>query len=291
MNYKLIRTGKGLFTGGAQAGGKDSCGGGVIGNDIHIFGGTDNANTFNSHFKSTDGGQTFIALANAPWADRNEMGYVSANGKIYIWGGKSSGGANYNDSWYYNGVTWVQITAAMTGFGARQLFTFFYKDGYFYTIGGGVDGIIKSADLITWTTVTPTLPASISAVVKAACCVFKGAVYLTGGDSPGSSSLWKSTDNGVTWTPVLTDATMFPYEWNMLGANDEVMLFIKGTNGAANQFGSYVSYDGATFEQLLYNHEVTHAATVFTSADRSKIWIVQGNSFTGSCWKLVNVTA
>jgi hypothetical protein len=285
MIYKLRRKGTGLFTGGTQGGGKDSCSGGVIGTDIHVFAGTDNSSVFNSHFKSTDGGKSFTALANAPWAARNECGYASVGGTIYMWGGKA--GSVFSDSWKYTNVGgWQQISSSMTGFGGAMIFAFCYGDGYFYTIGGGLSVTLRSADLITWET-RGALPLAIAGVSMATACYFKGAIYLCGGNM-NSTKMYKSTDGGLTWA-IVADNAIFNYLWCNLSACDNVMMYTKGTTGSQNQYGSYLSQDGVNWTKLSYCHEPTHAPTSFASSDNTKIYMAQGNGFQGSCWELSRI--
>jgi hypothetical protein len=261
MEFRLRRTSTGEFIDNSDDGNL-----GYIGTDIYAFNGTNNVTVFNHVYKSTDLGENWVQLADADWSERNASGTASVGGVIKLWGGNDMGGV-LQDSWEFDGTTYTQISAAMTGHN-RQSFAFGYKDGVYYSIGGvGQNNIISSTDLDAWTQVS-ALPTSLQNNGGMTACIWNGVWYIMSGQNSTSSvypgELWKSEDDLVTLELVLTDE-LFEGKWNNMEAIDGALFFVRGHNSVlgGNQKGCYYCEDDPSvignWKRLNYEIPATHA--------------------------------
>jgi len=140
--------------------------------------------------------------------------FYNDNGRLIQIGGWKGPSASHNEQWYSdnNGLTWTQ--AANAAFCERHTFGFVKKGSFFYVIGGddqncpsGRDEVWKSAttDGLTWTLVTNT--AAFGNRIVSDCAVKGSEIFLFGGQLSGAVpapllDVWKSADNGTTWTNV-----------------------------------------------------------------------------------------
>ena len=141
-----------------------------------------------------------------------------------------------------------------------------------------LSGEIKTIDTSTETLITNTT--SIGARGGFAIVNYNDDLYLTGG-TDGSSyfdDVWKSTDNGSTWSLISTGAFSTVSGHQMI-VFDNKMFIIGGTiNGAMDQPFVYSSTDGVSWTNLgaLPHGGVSNfSSTVFNN----KIWISGGYSY------------
>lgn len=297
---------------------KDAGGALAFGNEIHRFGGTDNAqgvgnnSVFNDGYKSIDGGRTFTHYT-APWVRRNEMCCAQSETKNstprgYMWGGNgttvgenpSDGAFNgtrwYADSWYCDSTGWHQITSTMTGFEGMGFAYegFLSEDGYFYTFAGesvtdniSTGQIIKSSDLINWTPHS-MLPESLRGWGRFAACEWKG-VWLLAGGYDQQNQFWVSRDKGQTWALRDKNQNLYDNRWPELKACKNFAVYRRGTdeNNPIGLTGSYYIDDIDTLQlkRLPYEMEGTHASNMFESADKESVFACDGNMHT-TLWKV-----
>jgi len=97
--------------------GRDGLGLLSLGDDLHLLGGWNPTAwpldpTVNEHWRSSDNGQTWTQLANAPWDGRHSAGWIKHKGKLHVLGGDTQKGHYQKDCWRYDAVNgWVQSTA------------------------------------------------------------------------------------------------------------------------------------------------------------------------------------
>jgi hypothetical protein len=156
--------------------------------------------------------------ASAGWSAR---GYFSSvvlpDGSIILTGGRDTSGNNLNDVWQSpdNGATWEQVTAH-AGWTPRLVHcTVALPDGSIVLIGGadstGVTNDVwrSTDDGATWMRMTAhagwTPRESLSSVAMP-----DGSIIVSGGTLPGGytqfNDIWRSTDEGATWTEVTSHA-------------------------------------------------------------------------------------
>jgi hypothetical protein len=155
---------------------------------------------------------------NAGWTPRAYFSsVVMPDGTIVLMGGRDAGGNNLNDVWRSldNGATWEQVTAH-AGWTARVVHSSVaLPDGSIVLIGGSystgvTSDVWRSKDGgATWTLMTThgrwTPRESLSSVAMP-----DGSIIVSGGTLPGGytqfNDVWRSTDQGATWTEVTAHA-------------------------------------------------------------------------------------
>ncbi len=174
----------------------------------------------NDVWRSTDYGATWTRMtASAGWSPRQPyISVVLPDASILLMGGCDYGNSGnvYNDVWMSadNGASWTQMTAS-AGWSPRHSFSsLVMPDGSVILMGGseGTDDqnkndVWRSTDYgATWTLVNAgaawTVNKGHGSVVMP-----DGSIVLMGGDAANSVStinhnVWRSTDNGTTWTLV-----------------------------------------------------------------------------------------
>ena len=171
------------------------------GADQDIWRSNDLGSTWSQVTSLTDFGSTFGHAS------------VVVGNRVYVIGG-FQGSNNANSVWRsaatVGGTGWTQV-ATGTRFSARRNHSAVVLDGAIYVIGGfNQDDVWKSTDQgVTWTQVAAG--ARFSARNEHTSAALSGVLYVIGGfetstdpATPGTSQndVWKSTDQGVTWTNV-----------------------------------------------------------------------------------------
>jgi N-acetylneuraminic acid mutarotase len=244
----------------------------------------------NDFWKSTDEGKTWVQLADAPFTPRHTHGAGVLNNKLYVWGGDGN-----TDVWYYDAVTnpatptWTQVTTDWgPDLGVRNQFVSCIHNGYIY-VGLGEDkehsNFYRSQDGLNWTLVGDSLLFDdLMGRGRASMKSLNGALYIVGGGqfkgggSPHKlySTVWRSTDEGVTWKKMVTKNDRLKTLWGNLAVMDGYMFFIRGSNEiGANTKGILYSSDGFTWKELNYAIFPRHATSVW--GEGNKIYIAAGN--------------
>jgi PKD repeat protein len=196
-----------------------------------------NGNFKNDVWRSTDKGATWTQLtASAEWSVRaGHSSVVMPDGSIVLMGGGlENGSSSRNDVWRSTdkGATWTQMTAS-AGWSARVMHSSVVMlDGSIVLMGGGGSGIgggwkndvWRSTDKgATWTQLTASAEWSVR-TGHTSVVMPDGSIVLMGGsleNSLGSSrnDVWRSTDNGATWTQMTASA-----EWTERGGHTSVVM-------------------------------------------------------------------
>jgi hypothetical protein len=185
---------------------------------IVLMGG-DDGNLKNDVWRSTDNGATWTQqTAHAGWTPRSLPRSVAMpDGSIVLIGGDDG---NYkNDVWRStdNGVTWT-LQNASAGWTLKETFsTVVMPDGSIIVSGGGLPGgyiqfndVWRSTDNgATWTQQTASAGWG-KRTGHSSVAMPDGSIVLTGGFSFSHggcwNDVWRSTDNGATWTQQTADA-------------------------------------------------------------------------------------
>lgn len=185
----------------------DNTGGGEA---MWILGGGGSSGIYNDVWKSYDGINWTLVLANAPWQKRGEHTSVVFDNKMWVMGGNANG-ANYEeDVWSSpDGINWT-LENANAPWGPRTLHSSVVFDGKIWVFGGriGIFGSIfdfdtwSSPDGVNWNLVSTNVP-FISERNALASIVYDNKMWVVGGhnDISGADNndVYSSVD-GVNWT-------------------------------------------------------------------------------------------
>jgi PKD repeat protein/type II secretory pathway component GspD/PulD (secretin) len=219
---------------------------------IVLMGGFDYAGHLkNDVWRSTDNGATWTEMtASAEWSARSDhTSVVLPDGSIVLMGGG-------NDVWRStdNGATWTEMTASAEWSGRAGHTSVVLPDGSIVLMGGNVGSYFHKNDVwrstdngATWTEMTGSAEWSGRAG-HTSVVLPDGSIVLMGGKEygrPGKNDVWRSTDNGATWTEMTANA-----EWSGRAAHTSVVL----------PDGSIVlmSGEGVTYQ---YEHDVWRLET------------------------------
>jgi hypothetical protein len=175
---------------------------------LYVMGGmtdsTDATTCLNDVWRSTDGGVTWVQLANAPWAPRglvnSGQGLPVFDGKLWLMGGGTytnvPAGNLYNDVWSFDGAVWTLVSAAAS-WSARQYHATFLFEEKLWVVNGVTDFIgtnngeaWSSPDGVTWIeqVFTPWRPSHADGVVVISDRVVVG---------PGNGQIGSPIDPGT----------------------------------------------------------------------------------------------
>ncbi len=179
---------------------------------IVVMGGYSNV-VKNDVWRSTDNGATWTQMTDdAEWPARAWSSSVAMpDGSIVLMGGclENSYG---NDVWRStdNGATWTQMTddagwSARSGHSSVAL-----PDGSIVVMGGAKNDVWRSTDNgATWTQMTDDAGWS-AREGHSSVALPDGSIVFMGGDDVSDGGIendvWRSTDNGATWTQMTDDA-------------------------------------------------------------------------------------
>jgi hypothetical protein len=185
---------------------------------IVLMGGGNGITLFNDVWRSTDNGATWTQMtASAGWSARWFHSSVAMpDGSIVLMGG-FSGSSHKNDVWLSTdkGVTWTQQTAS-AGWPPRVSHSSVAMPDGSIVLMGGDDGssnykndVWRSTDNgVTWIQMTANAGWS-PRVSHSSVAMPDGSIVLMGGWERSwnfQNDVWRSTDNGVTWTQMTANA-------------------------------------------------------------------------------------
>lgn len=223
------------------------------------------------------------ASSGGTWGPMDGSSILFLDDTAYLIGGWA--GASYNDDWASGtttnlvykstnfGVSWTKVrdhdlTPDATHFSPRHTFNSFVHNvggtDYMYIIGGDpfdtTTDVRRSTDGITWTKINSgTLP--FDGVFLTSAGVLSGDIYVVGGTTTlepagHNNNVWKSTDDGVTfslvgtapWTKRSTVDRLVPFDsklWLISGGQ------YSATPSSRVYFNDVWSFDGTTWTEVL----------------------------------------
>jgi PKD repeat protein len=182
---------------------------------ILLMGGMDSSWQYKRDvWRSTDKGSSWVEVtSNAPWFERaGHSSVVLPDGSIVLMGGRSN--VPVNDTWRStdNGATWTSMSVRGDWQARDGQSSIVLPDGSIILMGGfGVEGDVwRSSDYgATWTLVTAN-PEWTRRAIHGSVVLPDGSILLIGGfdqtENHEKNDIWRSTDNGTTWTCITTDA-------------------------------------------------------------------------------------
>ena len=261
-----------------------------------------------------------VAVANAvsPWiqmtsgagwvARESPSGVAMPDGSIVLMGGQDSSGKLKNDVWQStdNGATWKQMTPS-AGWSPRWTHSsVVMPDGSIVLMGGREltgdrNDVWRSTDNgATWTLMTASAGWSARMQHSSVAMPDGSIVLMGGGDSTNGwkNDVWRSTDNGATWTLMTASAI-----WSARSGHSSVAI----PDGSIVLMGGYSGHgfndvwrstdNGNTWTRLTKNAEWsprwTHSSVMMRDGSivlmggysDSKNWKNDVWRFTPSGWK------
>jgi len=206
----------------------------------------DGSSISNDVWRSTDNGVTWTKMtASAGWSARSyQSTVVMPDGSIVLMGGAASSGLK-NDVWRSTdeGATWTQVTAS-AGWSARSYpSSVVMPDGCIILAGGedstGVkNDVWRSTDNgATWTQVNANAGWA-PRYGHSSVAMPDGSIVLMGGFDglvTDMNDVWRSTDEGATWTQVTASAGWTPrYGHSSVVMPDGSIVLAGGGDGGLN---------------------------------------------------------
>lgn len=252
-------------------------------------------------WQSTDSGVTWTLVGSAPWSKRHSFSYCLMNEYIYVWGGDNIYG-QLKDIWRFSdSAGWEQVTSdwGTTG-GNRLLQAGCAHKGELYMAGGqesysaptnNFTNIVKWNGA-TWTSVG-TLPISyfstgVMLSDGVSLFIIGGGQYLNTGHVNLNNDVYKSADDGVTWTNVGSLSNgMTGVMYCGAALFDNKIFYINGYSPTApigNTQGVWWAKREVDYWVKVGNNDLTHAMGISNPVD-DHFYIVSGND-KKSVWKI-----
>jgi len=259
-----------------------------------------------------------LVNATAGWTPRDaHSSVVLPDGSIVLSGGYDNGVGVKNDVWRStdNGATWSLMNAS-AGWTPRYFHSSVaVPDGSIVLLGGYADGswkndVWRSTDNgATWSLMNTT-PGWAGRCYHSSVMMPDGSIVLLGGQVSGGgykNDVWRSTDNGATWTLMNASAGWSPrYEHTSVTMPDGSIVLSGGYAGGIGTNDVWRSTDnGATWTQVTghagwaarYGHTsvaMPDGSVVLMGGETSSTHLkndVWRSIDTGATWTQVNASA
>jgi N-acetylneuraminic acid mutarotase len=218
----------------------------------------------NEVWRSKDDGATWTEMtAHAEWAPTSgsQHSVVKPNGKIVLIGGGGIGGGvlSANETWQStdDGTTWMLITANPEGLSSLS------GDGFVATQDGSIvllkNGYPNSSvwrstdDGVTWTEMTAHAEWSIGhGGGESVVAMPDGSIILMGGSNYNDreqleyfNDMWRSTDDGATWTEMTAHAEWSGRTGESVVAMPDGSIILMGGSGSGGVMNDVWRYTPA----------------------------------------------
>jgi hypothetical protein len=223
----------------------------------------------NDVWRSTDNGANWTQQTpSAAWSARYAHSSVAMpDGSIVLMGGWDVSSNRKNDVWRStdNGVTWTQVTPSAGWSERASHSSVVMPDGSIVLIGGEDDAgfkndVWRSTDNgATWTQQTANAGWSARSLFSSVAMP-DGNLVLMGGTTSSSGSglndVWKSIDNGATWTQMTPSAAWSARAFHSSVAMPDGSIVLMGGNGDGVNYTNDTwrsTNNGATWTQMAAN--------------------------------------
>jgi len=238
----------------------------------------------NEVYSSTDGATWTLRTTTGIFSARDNFAAAVLNGKIYVIGGNTAGGAVGDLYSSTDGVTW-QLVSTSTALPARYGHTAVVLNGAIYVIGGmGTSGRLNDVwkfDGTDWSQVASGGGSRFSARYRHVSYAYNGNLWVASGDDGSAngyggllSDVWYSSDSGATWTQASAATTFGHHADAAAVVFDNRMWITQGTE-------AYYSSDGTTWLSSTTSAEFSdrHQHTMAVLNDR--LYVIGGTGATG----------
>ncbi len=247
---------------------------------IVIMGGTDGSNNYRSDvWRSADNGLTWTEVTDhAGWPGRAvHSSVVLPDGSLVVMGGNNGYAGRLSDVWRStdNGATWTQQTGSAEWTGRWSQSSVAMPDGSIILTGGWNNNYLgdvwRSADAgRTWTLMNVT-PGWTPRGFHGSVAMPDGSLILMGGiigeyANSARNDIWRSTDNGATWTQLTTSAAWVPrYYPNTLVLPDGSIVLIGGMDDSGTILSDVWRFQPAGSSEMNPSHTFTVPGTYTVS--------------------------
>jgi hypothetical protein len=246
---------------------------------------------------------------NASFSGRYGQSALVYNNAMWIIGGVSGTGSDYNDVWSStDGKNWTQVLGnnASPGpnqFSQRQLFAAAVFNNKMWVVGGEsatseLNDVWSSTDGVNWTNVLPYSaspgPAQFPGRFLHNVLAYNGSLYVIAGDIGGNpvNDVWSSSD-GVTWTQLLSNTAspgsnqFSQRDFAGVGVFNNAMWVIAGGNASTDFNDTWTSTNGSSWTNKIANNASPGTLQFSQRAEPSvltygnTLWVIGGESNAG----------
>ncbi|HSI37141.1 MAG: hypothetical protein ACAI43_19685 [Phycisphaerae bacterium] len=212
---------------------------------------------------------------------RAKMGAVTFDNKMWVFGG-NGGSADLGDMYSStDGYAWTAQTLTGDAISARSGFGMVTANGKMFIVGGsGNTDVFSSTDGLAWTRKTSSAT-FLGGLSDYATVAHNGNLYVIGGQTSSglTNAVWKSTDEGATWSQVSVN-TPFNARRGHGAVSYQGELWIAGgvVNASINQAASDLWHspdNGATWYQVTQGVFSARADMTLSLYD-NRMWVVGG---------------
>lgn len=263
----------------------------VFNNKIFVVGGkTQSSNTTSQIFSSVDGFSWVLEVSTPHLKQLNRAGHVIAPflGQLWAIGGFTGNGLNQTDVCNSpDGIFWTSVGSGP--YGPRNGHALVPFNNELWLIGGNSTGyqtIYHSTDGTNWT--AGTVPPFDNRVGLAAA-VFNNKIWVAGGQDGSAlmGDVWNSND-GSTWTPVLSNAPFGPRRDHQLIVFNGEMWLIGGTGNSGILNDVWDTTDGTKWTKDTGNATFDPRTGFGAVAFNNRMWVFGGSNeaatFYGDSW-------
>ena len=242
------------------------------GSIVLMGGSSDTVPSYNDVWRSTDNGATWTEMtADAGWSGRNGLSIVATpDNSIVLMGGNDFNG-DKSDVWRSaeNGSTWTEMTAH-AGWPPRSYqSSVAMPDGSIVLMGGvgNTNNVITTYNDVwrstdngaTWTEMTahagwPPRSYQSSVAMQDGSIVLMGGVGDANNNISHYNDVWRSTDNGATWTEMTAHAGWPPRSYQSSVAMQDGSIVLVGGEDTGGRHPDNVlrsTDNGATWAEII----------------------------------------
>jgi N-acetylneuraminic acid mutarotase len=272
---------------------------------IVLMGGWDGSNYLNDVWRSTDQGATWTPMTPAAqWAARCEHSSDTLpDGSIVLMGGigRETVGVIYSDVWRSTdqGATWIKMVGNAPWGSKYEHASVALPDGSIVLMGGRVENDVwRSTDQgATWTEMTAAASWAgrndhTSVALPDGSIVLMGGNCVVGSALRAVNDVWRSTDQGATWTQMASAAEWRPrYGHTSVVLPDGRIVLMGGSSGIGYRNDVWRSTDqGETWTPQPYTWSTRRRHTSVALPDGSIVLMggYDGSNRLNDVWRSID---